>query len=287
MIELSVIIVNYNTKKLLLDCLSSIFKQTKDLSYEVIVVNNGSSDNAVEMVKKLRVKKLRVIENKENFGFAKANNQGIKIAKGEWILLLNPDTKIVDNALKKLVDFAKAQPRLGVVGPRLLNKDGTFQPSTAPFFTLFNVFLWLFTKDRFLYSSPSCQKQVDWVMGSAFLVNRRLIEKVGLLDERFFMYIEEQEWCYRIKKSGWQVWFYPGAEIFHLVRGSSPEGKQKVILWIYEGLIYFYQKHFASWQLSVLKFLLLAKARGAWLIGVLTNNAYLKETYAKAFKVVR
>jgi len=301
MIDLSIIIVNWNTKKLLLDCLNSIFKNTKNLNYEVIVVDNGSTDSSVDSVKELFINELRkkkhklvnpltrnkLIINKENLGFAKANNQGIKKAKGEYILLLNSDTKVVGNALKKLVDFAKTKPNLGVVGPRLLNKDGSFQPSVGRFFTLPWAVLWLMTGDKFLYSSPVKPTEVDWVMGAALLISRRAIERVGLLDENFFMYMEEVEWCWRIKKAGFEIWFYPEVEIYHLVRGSSPEGKQKAILWIYQGLIYFYQKHFATWQLAMLKLALQIKAISSWLIGVLTGNKYLKETYAKAFKMVR
>ena len=157
----------------------------------------------------------------------------------------------------------------------------------ASFFTLPRAILWLTTGDRFLYSSPSRSQEVDWVMGAALMVKKEAIKKTGLLDEKFFMYMEEQEWCYRIKKEGWQVWFYPEAEIFHLVRGSSPEGRQKAILGIYQGLIYFYKKHFSSWQLIMVKLVLVIKAIGVWLVGVLTKNHDLKETYAKAFKLVR
>ena len=320
--DLSIIIVSYNTKKLLADCLTSVFTQTKDLNYEVIVVDNGSTDESVKSIKQLANYELRVkdkknnpqsvtrnqtivklIENKENLGFAKANNQalrqirqGLRLssaerphceqAQGEYVLLLNSDTKIVDNALKKLVDFAKGKEELGVVGPKLLNPDGTPQPSVAPFFTLSKAFIWLMTGDRFLYSSPSRTRQVDWVMGAALMVKKDVIKKVGLLDEKFFMYMEEVDWCYRIKKAGFEIWFYPQAEIFHLVRGGSPEGKQKAILNIYQGLIYFYQKHFGRQQLAVLKSILLAKAVVAWLIGILSRNVYLKETYGKAFKLV-
>lgn len=286
MIDLSVIIVNWNTKKLLLDCLSSIFKQTKGLDYEVIVVDNGSTDGSVEEVEK-RYSDITILRNKTNLGFAKANNQGIKIARGKYILLLNSDTKIIGNAMKKLVDFADSKPNLGVVGPRLLNQNGSHQPSTAPFFTLPRVALWFLTGDRFLYSSPTKTGQVDWLMGSALMVSRKAIDKAGLLDEKIFMYMEDVDWCYRIKRAGWQIWFYAGVEIYHLVRGSSPEGKKNAILGIYQGLIYFYQKHFACWQVSVLKFLLRAKALGAWFLGVLTGNKYLKETYGKVIEVVR
>jgi len=286
--DLSIIIVNFNTKTLLKKCLSSIFRETKGISFEVIVIDNGSTDGSIEEIKKtkLKIENLSLIENKENLGFAKANNQGIRKAKGEYILLLNSDTEIVDNALQKMIGFARTKPNLGVVGPRLLNEDGSFQPSTAPFFALFQVFLWLLTGDRFLFSSPAETCQVDWVMGSALLASRPAIKKAKLLDEKFFMYMEEVEWCYRIKKAGFENWFYPEAEIYHLVRGSSPEGKQKAIWWIYQGLVLFYQKHFASWQTPVLKFLLRTKAAGAWFIGVLKGDNYLKETYGKAFKLV-
>ena len=284
--DLSVIIVNFNTKDLLKDCLSSIFRQTQGINFEVLVVDNGSTDDSIVMVKE-KFPQASLIENKKNLGFAKANNQGIRKAKGKYIFLLNSDTVLKNNSLLKLIRFAEKHPQAGVIGCKLLNKDGREQPSVAPFFTLPKVFLWLLTGDRFLYSSPNKPCQVDWVMGAALMIKKEVIDKAGFLDERFFMYMEEQEWCYRIKKAGWQAWFYPGAEIFHLVRGSSPEGRQKAILGIYQGLIYFYQKHFAPWQLGVLKLLLRAKATGAWFIGILTNNAYLKETYAKAFKLAR
>ncbi len=282
--DLSIIIVSFNTKDLLQDCLNSVFKQTKGIKFEVIVVDNVSTDGSVEMLRK-GFPQVALIENKKNLGFAKANNQGIRKAKGKYVLLLNSDTELKGNPLAKLVKFAQGHPRAGVIGSRLLYPDGTPQPSTAPFLTLPRAILWLTTADRFLYSSPPKTGQVDWVMGAALMAKKEALKKVGLLDERIFMYMEEQEWCYRFKKRGWQVWFYPEAEIFHLERGGSPEGRQRAILGIYEGLIYFYQKHFPSWQVFVIKLLLKTKALGVWLIGILTGNRYFKETYAKAFKL--
>ncbi len=295
MIDLSIIIVSWNTKALLKDCLSSVFKQ-KGINFEVWIVDNGSTDGSVEFIKERQKKEKRIflIENNANLGFAKANNQAFrqirqahcKQAQGEYILLLNSDTKIVDNALEKLVTFARSDERIGLVGPRLLNLDGTPQPSVAPFFTLFKVFVWLFTGDRFLYSSPNKATMVDWLMGAALMAKRQMIEEIGGLDEDFFMYVEEVDWCHRAKKAGWSVWFYPSAQITHLVRGSSPEGKQRAVLGIYKGLLRFYEKNFASWQLTVLKFLLLTKAGIAWLIGMITGNDYLKKTYGKAIELV-
>ena len=286
--DLSVIIVSFNTKDILRDCLKSLTLNTqyKILNTETIVVDNGSADGSVEMVEK-EFPNVRLIKNKKNLGFARANNQGIKIARGEYVLLLNSDTKIVDNALVKMVKFAKSDKKIGIVGPKLLNPDSTPQPSTAPFYTLPVTLISLFGGDRFLRQSYKDIRKVDWVSGACFLIKREVVENIGLLDEKFFMYVEEMEFCFRAQKAGYQVYFYPQAEVIHQVRGSSSVGKQRAILGIYQGLIYFYQKHFASWQLYMLKFLLQTKAAGAWLVGLLTGNNYLKETYAKAFKLAR
>jgi GT2 family glycosyltransferase len=284
--NLSVIIVNWNTRDLLRECLKSVLKQTKGLDYEVLVVDNGSSDDSVRMIKKA-FPWIKLMENRENLGFSKANNQAIRRARGEFILLLNSDTKIAENAFKKMVDFARANPQIGVLGPRLLNADGNSQASTAPFYFLGVAFLSLFGGDRFLRSSPQKAKKVDWVSGSCFLIRRELLDKVGGLDEQFFMYLEEMEFCYRAKKVGFETWFLPWARVYHLVRGSSPEGKQKVIWWTYENFVYFYQKHFALWQVAVVKWLLRLKAGLAWGVGVVKGDAYLRSTYGQAFKLVR
>lgn len=286
MIDLSIIILNWNTRELLKDCLASIFKQTKDINFEAIVIDNASTDGSVAMVRE-NFPQVLIIQNKKNLGFAAGNNRGIKKAKGEYLLLLNSDTKISNNAFKKLLDFARSKDRLAVVGPQLINPGDKIQRSSAPFYTLPVAALSLFRADRWLRRAPAKAKPVDWVEGSCFLINRAVLDKIGPLDEKFFMYIEEMEFCYRAKKVGWQTWYYPQVKVYHLVRGSSPEGKQKAIWWIYKGLIYFYQKHFAPWQLVVLKFLLRTKAAGAWLLGVITGNSYLRQTYAKAFKLVR
>jgi GT2 family glycosyltransferase len=123
-------------------------------------------------------------------------------------------------------------------------------------------------------------------MGAALLARAEAIKRVGLLDERFFMYVEEQEWCFRLKTAGWPVWFYPGALVVHLVRGSSPEGRGRAIVWIFQGLVYFYRKHFAGWKLNVLKFLLRAKASLAFGVGFVRFDENLKKTYREAFKAI-
>lgn len=284
--DLSIIIVSFNTKDLLKNCLTSVFNTTKGINFEVFVVDNGSTDGSIEMVKK-KFPKVFLIKNKKNLGFARANNQALKKAKGEYLLLLNSDTKILDNALEKLVNFAKGKEELGIVGPKLLNPDKSPQPSAAPFYTLPVVFISLLRGDSFLRRSYQETREVDWVAGACFLIKKEITKKIGFLDEEFFMYIEEMEFCFRAKKAGYKTYFYPAAKIFHLVRGSSTAGKREAIWWIYKGLIYFYQKHFAPWQLRVLKFLLQAKALGAWFAGILSGSDYLKKTYAKAFELAR
>lgn len=287
MIDLSIIVLNYNTKLLLKQCLSSVFKYTKGITFEVIVVDNASNDGSAAFIKQYFKKEITWLQNKENYGFAKGNNVGIKEAKGKYILLLNSDTAIDSNCFSQLISRAQNFPLLGIAAPRLKNADGSVQPSTAPFFNLIVTAVSLFRGDFLLRRSPQQNSRVDWVSGACFLISRQLIEKIGLLDENFFMYLEEMEYCYRAKKAGFEVWFFPEAEIFHLVRGSSPEGKQKAIWWTFEGLQYFYSKHFGRFDRLVLKLLLWTKASLFWLVGMVSGNEYLKKTYAKAFKLVK
>lgn len=284
MIDLTIIIINYNTRLLLKKCLESVFENTKNIKIEIIVVDNGSEDKSYLSLKK-EFPRIKLIQNKKNMGFSAANNVGIRAANGNYVLLLNSDAEVTGGALEKMLAFAKTKNNLGVLGPRLLNADRTAQLSVGPFYTLPISAISLFRGDRFLRSSPSRAMRVDWVSGACFLISKKVINSIGLLDDNFFMYLEEMEYCYRARKAGFDIWFFPSAEVYHLVRGSSPQGKEKVILWTFKNFKYFYQKHFATWQLGVLKFLLLTKAFFAFLLGIISGNQYLKNTYGKAIKV--
>ena len=311
---LSIIIVSYNTRELLEKCLDSVIKSLsrhpdpakggaggQDLPTEIIVVDNHSQDNTVGWLKKyirtsakIRSKigvDLSLIANNENLGFAKANNQGIKIARGEYILLLNSDTIVKNGALGKMVSFMEERKEFAILGLKLLNADGTPQPSLGKFPTLPVVAAMLFL-EHFLPASllrvrwsPKNGREGDWVMGAALLLRREVYEKIGGLDENIFMYMEEVEWCFRAKKAGFRVYFYPQAEIIHLGRGSSKSGKKEPILQIFRGLIYFYEKHQPSWKKEILLFLLKLKANLSYLLGILTGNSYLKKTYGEAKKI--
>lgn len=294
--KLSIVIVNWNTKELLRRCLLSIEqknKRTKELKneLEIIVVDNGSTDGSLEMIKKLEVrdKRIKLIKNSENLGFSKGNNIGIKAAKGEYIMLLNSDTEAKPAAIGALVSFLDENPGVSIVGPRLLNYDDTPQPSCGKFPDLQTVFLMLFCErfgaGRWVRWSPRISGFVDWMMGAAFMFRKGVFAKIGGLDEEMFMYMEEVEWFYRAKKAGFLAFFLKDAEIFHLGRGSSKTGKKDPILNIYKGLLHFYRRHKKPFSLLALRMMLKLKALLSLTIGVVTGNDYLKDTYGEAFKI--
>lgn len=285
MVDLSIIIVSYNTRNLLRDCFFSIEKhKPKGLNYEVIVVDNGSSDGSAKEIENLRlkIKNLRAIFNQENLGFARANNQGIKAAKGDFILLLNSDTEVLDDALLEMVRFMKKKAEVGVVGGKIMNFDGALQPSIGKFLSLGQALIWLLGGERLglLRKSPNKTQEADWVMGACLMTRKEVLNKVGLLDENFFMYLEEMEWCYRVKKAGFSVYFYPRAGILH--KGLASGNRERAIVNIYKGLLYFYRKHKNYGQYMIVKLLLVIKAYIAIAIGILTRNRYLASTYRKA-----
>ena len=222
--DLSISIVNWNTKDFLKQCLKSIYENTSRVDFEIFVVDNGSRDGSKEMVKE-EFPNLCLIENKENLGFAKANNQVIKKAKGKYFLLLNSDTKILNQALDKMVDFMDKHPQAGTCGCRLLFEDKTLQPSCKRFLNLYTAFFLdtflgsIFPKveQRHRMSSFRYNKveEVEQPMGSALMLRMETIKDIGLMDERFFLFFEEVDWCCRIKKKGWKIYFTPDAEIIH------------------------------------------------------------------------
>lgn len=286
--DLSIIIVSFNTQKLLDDCLASVFRSLKGtkITYEVIVVDNVSVDGTREMVKK-KYPDVRTILNKENVGFGKANNQGMKQALGNYIFLLNSDTIVLNDAIGKLVAFAKQHPK-SFVGPKLLNLDRSPQTSCGPFFSLTVVFASLFLRgDKIGLTrwSPSRTRGVDWVSGAALMGSRKLFMDGLLFDEKIFMYMEEIDLLYRARQKGYHTLFYPRSVIIHLGSGSSTNKRKGPVLNIYRGLIYFFQKHRGRLSLAVLRMLLKLKAVLAWLLGILTASQYLKETYAEAYKL--
>ena len=285
-VNISIVILSFNTKELLKNCLESL----KDLKVEIIVVDNGSTDGSLQLINSLKWPNLKIIANKKNLGYGAGNNQGIKIAQGDYILLLNSDTVVKDEAPLKMANFLKKHPQVGAVGCKLLNPNNSIQPSAGPFPNLMISAVMLFAEHwlgDLVRASFNKTKEVDWVMGAALMVRHDVFQKAGPMDEGIFMYMDEVEWCFRIKKAGYKVFFYPGAEVIHFFGGSSKTGRRDPVLNIYRGLLYFYKKHYPSWQLPLLKTMLKLKAAGALLFGYLTNNDYLKKTYVEAYKITQ
>ena len=291
---LSIVILSWNTEALLKQCLESLEEGCEGIGgCEVVVVDNGSTDGSSEMVRKYQIRntkyKIRLIENQSNLGFAKGNNIGNKQARGKYIMLLNSDTIVQKGSLKKMVDFLDQHGEISVVGPKLLNQDGTPQSSCGQFPNLWVVFIMLFKEhfggSRTVRYSPAVSGEVDWLMGAAFVAREKVFKKVGFLDERMFMYMEEVEWFYRVRKAGLKAYFLKEAEIVHLGRGSSSSGKKEPILNIYKGLLHFYKVHKSPLELFILRLMLKVKALISLLIGDLKNDNYLKQTYGQAIKI--
>lgn len=220
--DLSVIIVSWRVKELLEQCLESIFRQTQDLQLEVIVIDNDSGDGTAEMVKN-NFPTVQLVASQINLGFARAANLALRRAKGKFLLLLNPDTKLIDNSLKKSVDFMEERPDIGVMGCRLLNHDLTLQPSVRRFPRLLDHCLMvlklhhLFPLKRYLAADFDYGETgaVDQVMGAFFMVNRSAFSQIGFLDEKYYIWFEEVDYCQRAKKAGFSVSYYPEAKIIH------------------------------------------------------------------------
>lgn len=287
---LSVIILSYNTKELTLNCLKSIVsnykKKLEDREFEIILVDNGSKDGTVTSMNNLQltVNNLRIIENKENFGFSKGNNIGAKKAAGKYLLFLNSDAEVVDDGLYEMIDFLEKHQEAALVGGALKNYDGTFQGSTGPFYNLFFFFLMLFGFERIGMVRKSFTKttSVDWVSGAFMMARRDIFEKLGGFDEHFFMYLEDMELCFRVKQLGYNVYFYPQVAVLHKEHGSSD--RSFAIIQIYKGFGYLFKKHKPFWQQALVKFSLKMKAYSLIYFAKIIKDVNLKETYTKALK---
>lgn len=298
---LDVIIVNHNTKNLLANCLSHLYKSLKYADLEnkaqIFVVDNASTDRSLEMVRE-NFPRIKLIINKNNAGFAKANNQVLRKSQAKYILLLNSDTRLNENCLLRLMEVMEKDSRIGVIGPKLLNSDGSLQPSAGFYPNLWRVFCWMFFIDDlpFIQNFISAYhlqtkgffekvQETDWVSGACLLVSLKAVEKGGTLDENIFMYAEEVEWCYRLEKAGFAILFYPKAVCIHL-KGASGAGSHAGIVEEFKSLQYIYQKNHHG-QLPLLKFLLRCGALlRLILFGIIRRHQDKVKLYAKAFQAV-
>jgi GT2 family glycosyltransferase len=231
MIDLSIIIVNWNTKQLLLDCISSIESTVRRATYEIIVVDNASTDGSVQAVS-AAYPAVRMIVNSRNLGFGPANNIALHQMQGRYAVLLNSDTVLKDAAFDILFDFMEAHLDAGMCGPRLLNADGSHQTSVGTFPSVLSEFASkllvkilapaaydrAFTVSRTAFAEPAV---VDFIIGACMMVRKEAMDEAGMLDEDYFFFYEEIDWCFRMHRAGWPVYHLPHAEIYHLGGGSS------------------------------------------------------------------
>jgi len=253
---LSIVIVNWNTETQLRDCLTSIAESAGNGPTEVIVVDNCSADRSCEMCGN-EFPGVRLIANECNVGFVRANNTAIRVSSGDFVMLLNPDTQVRPGTVNRMIDFMRDNPSVGVVGPKIIEPNGETQGSARRFPSLRTAFLGRTSFLRKLFGSSDAAAdeipclthssndalEVDWVNGACMLVRKTAIEQAGLLDEKFFMYWEDADWCFRIKKSGWKVFWLPTAEILHLTGEASRQAQIKTIVAFHKSIFYYFSKN--------------------------------------------
>lgn len=275
----SIIIVNYNSYDYLINCIDSIKNSKSDFSYEIIVVDNASTDNTAVDFPRTHTD-IKFISNEFNNGFASANNQGIEVAVGEYILLLNPDIVVFDYSLDSMAKFLKNNPKAGGCGCKVVNDDMSFQASYFGFPSLIKEFghllridrnRWLLAKikNSKIYTGGSSRKseliglseikstiEVDYLLGACLMVKKVVIDKVGPLDDKIFMYIEDTEWCFRIKKSGYGIHYVPTGKVLHYGGKSAETIDQRMLFEYSRSRLYFYGKAYGLFQKSVLKMII-------------------------------
>ncbi|MFP4458412.1 MAG: glycosyltransferase family 2 protein [Candidatus Zixiibacteriota bacterium] len=288
-VMLSIIIISYNTKNMLRLCLDSIFRYPLTLGrFEIIIVDNASPDKSGEMVRK-RYPQITLIQNHRNHGFAYASNQGIRHSKGEYFLLLNPDTRLLPDALNTMMYFLMENQDIGASGGLMMNENGTMQPSCLVYPNYFNVFFsrssvftkipFVAKKARALRSLPDGITDVDAIAGGYFYLKREALNQIGLFDERFFLYVEDIDICKRLKDVGWRVVFNPESKIIHHWGASSSKMKRKTFWWHHISMFKYFQKHYRS---SVLNFTTLMGLVAHYIIWV--GTSFFKEIKNKSNK---
>jgi N-acetylglucosaminyl-diphospho-decaprenol L-rhamnosyltransferase len=272
--DLSIVVVSWNVKDLLRQCLLSAAQSLTcakggELSVQIVVVDNASTDGSGGMVRG-EFPHVRLIANEENVGFTGGNNQGMAVSDGRYVLLLNPDTEVVGDSLGEMVGFMESQSGVGALGPQLLYPDGGVQSSRRRFPRFRTALLeGTFLQQRFpdsgalkryyvLDGSDSETQDVDWVVGACLLMRRTTLQEAGPLDERFFMYSEEMDWCYRAKELGWRVVYFPRAQVIHHEGKSSEQVMPVRHIQFQRSKVLFFKKYHGRFRGEILRLYLLA-----------------------------
>lgn len=254
MIDISIIIVSWNASDFLEKCIQSILKESSNIQFEIIVVDNDSTDGSPEMLQNL-FPSVNLIRNNENFGFAKANNIGIRKARGNYICLINSDVEVLPECFVRMLEYMKKNPEIGMLGPQILNPDETVQRTCRGWPTLWNLFcraialdtlfpkMKMFSCREMTYWAQDSIREIEVLSGCFLMVRRGAMDKVGLLDERFFIYAEDVDWCKRFWMAGWKVVYYPLAQSIHYGGASSENAPVRFYLEMQRANLCYWQKH--------------------------------------------
>ena len=259
--ELSIIIVNYNVKEFLQNLLHSLQKSVSSITHEIIVVDNASDDGSAEFIRE-KFPQINLIVSQTNLGFSKANNIALKVSKGKFIFLINPDTIVSEDTITKMIEFLNEHPDAGLAGCKILNPDGSLQlacrrsfPGPWTSFCKVTGLSALFPKSRLFarynltYLDENSTYEVDAISGSFMMMKREVYEKIGGFDEQFFMYGEDLDLCYRIQKNGYKVYYFPGTQIIHYKGESTKRSGLDETKYFYDAMNLFVKKHFSSFYL--------------------------------------
>lgn len=253
--DISVVIVTYNCEGFIKRCIDSLLFSGSRLDLEIIVVDNASCDTTVKLLR-TDFPNIKIIQNTKNLVFTKANNQGIKEAKGRFILILNSDTELFGGSLEEMIRFLDRNPSCGILGPKLLDRDGKIQLScrafpsySTAFFNRYSLLTRIFPRskyaDRYLKTNQSHGdiQEVDWVSGAAMVISKECLEDIGGFDEGFFIYCEDTDICKRAKDKGWKVFYYPQLYFTHFIGGTLRHTSLLAIFWHHRSIWHYYKKH--------------------------------------------
>lgn len=281
--NLSIVIVNYNSGEHLPKCLVSLEKNLQGVDHEVVVVDNASTDGGVAKVK-AAFPSVNFLENLQNLGFSAANNQGIKKATGEYVLLLNHDTEVKEGAIQNLLEFMEKYPEAGACGPKVLNSDGSIQHQCKRGFpTPLSILFYisglskrfpknpLFGHYLMTHLDPDKVNEIDSLSGACMLIRKSILDKIGGLDTSFFLYGEDIDLCYRIKEAGWKIYYVPQAEIIHYGGVGSRTMSSKGIRAFHESMFIFYDKHYKKKYPFFVTWLVYAGIQLKMRLNLLTN----------------
>lgn len=290
MVDLAISIINYKTKDLTSDCISGILKQKIKTKYEIWLIDNSSNDGSVEFFKK-KFPQVKIIESDRNLGFAGGHNLILKKNNTRYVLILNSDTKVLTGTIDHMINFMEQNQEVGVSSCKILNFEGGLQPNAGDIPLGMSLVNWLFNLEAFGIKSPSFHRndlefykeihEVGWVSGSFMLIRKEVFEKIGFLNDDFFMYFEDVEFCMRAKKAGFKVVINPSVEIKHLSGGSLDEPKLRQWSGELKGLTLFYRKHFGLLAGILLKALIFLALILRMLAFSLMGKIEYAKTYAK------